>query len=186
VRRFILTICLLLFLAAPSQAQRCDVNGDGNTTAGDALTVLLHAVGNTQPACVATTTTTTTTLPTSGQRHFERPIMTSRGSGTVVFDAFSDSMVVQIIAETGPVFSCSDPLLILQGELVYLIEDFLPNDNEIGIVWENHDGCGDISEGETATGTMDPPYPAGFDITKPFRIFMGIWDDDDFFDVGAF
>jgi hypothetical protein len=140
-------------------------------------------VGNTQPACEASTTTTT--LPSPGERHFERAAASSRGSATIVFDAFSDSMVMQITDVTGDFFVCSAPFVILQGGFVYAIEDFLPNSSEIAIVWENHDGCGAIAEGVTATGTMDPPYPAGFDITKPFRIFMGIWDTDDFFDVGA-
>jgi hypothetical protein len=83
------------------------------------------------------------------------------------------------------VFFCNDPLLILQDDIVYFIEDLFPNSSEIEISWVNHDGCGSILSGVIATGTMDPPYPAGFDITQPFRIFMGIWEVDDFFDVGA-
>ncbi len=153
--------------------------------------MLNHAVGISQSVCdeplpTCSTTTTTTTLPLPGERHFERPASSFTGSAIVVFDAFADSMVVQITVESGNVFFCNDPLLILQDDIVYLIEDLFPNSSEIGITWVNHDGCGSILSGVIATGTMDPPYPAGFDITQPFRIFMGIWEVDDFFDVGAF
>jgi len=50
------------------------------------------------------------------------------------------------------------------------------------IEWENFDGCGDIFEGVTATGTISE-FPPTFDVWDSFRIYCGIWEYEDFFDI---
>jgi|GEM_PF-5317823 len=131
-----------------------------------------------------TTSSTTTTIQPVSSRHYERDFIGNDGSGTVTVDV-TDKIVFTIHVTSGQEFFCYNPESIVQGGTQYTITTYTPGTNEIKITWQNFDGCGDIYETMTSTGTMST-FPTSFNVRGSFRIYCGgIWDTNDYFDIPA-
>lgn len=116
-------------------------------------------------------------------RHYERVFTGQNGSSTVTVDV-ADKIVFAITVTSGYDFFCFTPESIIQGEVQYYITEFPSEPTDIKITWQNFDGCNDIYAGITAIGTMSI-FPSSFNIWDSFRIYCGIWESDDYFDVAA-
>jgi hypothetical protein len=197
-RRSFAGLSLVLFLAGTASSQElCDVNQDGKTTTGDALTVLRAAVGQSSAVQACTPTTTTTTLPPS-TLYFERNWVRKNtdgdivATGKVVFDATSASeMRYQIVVTSGTnSIGNFEPEAIIQNNTQYqfdcnIFEDYCPIPERFCHMWNNAACSFTVYSGVTATSTISKPFPAGFDYDAPFRVILGFFGNpaDDFFDV---
>ena len=96
-------LVLLLFCCSPALAQVCDINGDGEIKASEALAVLQAAVGL-SPALCDGPGTTTTTLPSTRYEYC--------GDGTVA-DLFTGLRWEKKVLGSG----LREMLIQLQGKL---------------------------------------------------------------------
>jgi len=190
-------LSLVLILTRPASSQElCDVNQDGKTTTGDALTVLKAAVGQAAAVHACTPTTTTTTLPLSNV-YFERNWTRKNGdglivaSGKVILDATSSSVILfSIVVDLGTSSAFGRPKAVIQNQIQYQtalssISLCSYHPGQFCYQWNNQDGYQDIYAGVTATATITKPFPAAFDYDAPFRFVMGFFANpaDDYFDV---
>ena len=117
------------------------------------------------------------------ERHYERVFTGSSGSGYVTVDV-TDKIYFKITVTSGEAWFCGDPESIVQEGKQYDIRGYCSDNDCIRIIWQNFSGCGDIYEGVTATGIMSF-FPTFFDVWDSFRIYCGIWEYDDYFDIEA-
>ena len=114
-------------------------------------------------------------------RGYERDFSNNDGSGFISLE-ITDSIIFTITVTSGSAFFCAQPESIVQGENEYYIDTTCFTSDCIEITWANFDGCGDLSAGAHAIGTMST-FPVTFNILDGFRLYCGVWNSDDYFDV---